>query len=142
MDLHRERFNAIITEIATKKKDNSTVFTREKYDQLLQNLETIAARGCQTHQHYHQAKKYELSRLGSLKKVVRRGTQKFVVPSDEVFEIIHAAHIATCHGGRNVLEKELFSKYANVTREQIMRYINLCECCQLKRVKPKKGLVV
>ena len=139
---HRDRFNKAIIDAAEKKRGNSCYFSREKFDLLRQNLETISSFGCQSHEHYHQAKQDELKEFCHIKKVVRRGTDKFVLASDEIFDIIHAAHIQSGHGGRNILEKELFVRYANVTREQIMFYINLCECCQMKKVKVKKGLVV
>lgn len=142
IESHRDRFNKVIVDAAEKKRGNSNFFTRQKFDLLRQNLESILSFGCQAHEHYHQAKQYELKEFGLIKKIVRRGTEKFIIASDEIFDAIHAAHIQSGHGGRNILEKELFVRYANVTREQIMIYLNLCECCQMKKVKVKKGVVV
>ena len=106
MNVHRDRLNETIAAAAEKKKSNSFSLSRENYNQLLQNLETIAAQGCQTHQHYHHATKYEQKEFGHVKKNIRRGTEKFVVCNDDIFDIIHGSHIATGHGGRNIIEKE------------------------------------
>ena len=38
---------------------------------------------------------------------------------EETFDIIKRVHIATGHGGRDRMWKELGKKYANVTRDSI-----------------------
>jgi hypothetical protein len=38
---------------------------------------------------------------------------------EETFDVIKRAHIATGHGGRHRMVKELGKKYANVTRDSI-----------------------
>jgi hypothetical protein len=38
---------------------------------------------------------------------------------EDTFDVIKRAHIATGHGGRNRMVKELGKKYANVTRDSI-----------------------
>lgn len=61
---------------------------------------------------------------------------------DDLFDTIHTAHVATGHGGRNVLYDNLSKKYANVSQEQIMMFLQLCEECQLKKSKVRKSVVV
>ncbi len=41
-----------------------------------------------------------------------------------------------------MLQKYLSDKYANITTEMIMLFLNLCESCQLKKSKVRKGIVV
>ena len=53
-----------------------------------------------------------------------------------------ASHMAIGHGGRSRMIKELQKKYRNITCEQIMIYLNLCETCQRKSSMKKKGLVI
>jgi hypothetical protein len=54
---------------------------------------------------------------------------------EETFDVIKRAHIATGHGGRDRMLKELGKKYANVTRDSIELLKSMCIECQRKRVK-------
>jgi hypothetical protein len=58
----------------------------------------------------------------------------YYVNFDELFNVIHEAHIAG-HGGRTRMIKELNRKYKNVTVESIVTYLRLCEPCQKKKQK-------
>ncbi|XP_023230770.1 ubiquitin-protein ligase E3B-like [Centruroides sculpturatus] len=60
----------------------------------------------------------------------------------ELFHVLHEAHLAIGHGGRDRMLKELSIKYKNVTRHDIELYIHLCEPCQKKQKGIKKGIVV
>ena len=61
---------------------------------------------------------------------------------EDIFNVIHEAHVSIGHGGRNRMVKETGTKYKNITAECIMIYLNLC-IPRLKKSKvPKKGLVV
>jgi hypothetical protein len=53
---------------------------------------------------------------------------------EETFDVIKRAHIATGHGGRDRMIKELGKKYANVTRDSIELFKSMCIDCQRKRV--------
>ena len=62
---------------------------------------------------------------------------------EDVYDIIHRAHISTGHGGRDRMLKELGKKYANIPRQAVELYKTLCEQCQKKRKRPRvKGVVV
>ena len=63
------------------------------------------------------------------------------VSHSELFDILHDAHLAIGHGGRDRMLKAISSKYKNITRHDIELYIHLCEPCQKKK-GVKKGLVV
>ena len=58
----------------------------------------------------------------------------YYVTFDELFNVIHEAHIAVGHGGRTRLIKELNRKYKNVTVEPIVTYLKLCETRQKKKL--------
>ena len=57
----------------------------------------------------------------------------YCVIFDELFNVIHEAHIAVGHGGRTRMIKELNRKYKNVTQVSIVTYLCLCELCQKKQ---------
>lgn len=57
-------------------------------------------------------------------------------------EFIHDAHLATGHGGRNRLVKEINNKYNNMTTEAVMLYLSLCEEFQKKAKGKNEGIVI
>ena len=60
-----------------------------------------------------------------------------------MYNIVMRAHINTGHGGRDRMLKEVNKKYANVTRDVLNLFKEMCEECQLKKRKiASKGLVV
>ena len=61
--------------------------------------------------------------------------------TSEMFDILTKAHVETRHGGRDILRKSL-EKYGNITQEIIVMFLSLCEECQLKSRKIRKGIVV
>ena len=62
---------------------------------------------------------------------------------ENLFDAIHEDHTKQVkHAGRLLTHKDLCHRYANVTMEQVICYLELCETCALKRGKAKKGVVV
>ena len=62
--------------------------------------------------------------------------------SGRFIESIHFAHVESGHGGRDITKDKVNDKFANVTKDQINTYLELCEKCCLKKSKQRKGLVV
>ena len=62
--------------------------------------------------------------------------------NEELFDALHDMHIEKGHGGRDIMKAVVKEKFANVTQEVIMTYLNCCEACSNKKGKAKKGLVV
>jgi hypothetical protein len=50
----------------------------------------------------------------------------YYVHIEETFDVIKRAHIATGHGGRDRMLKELGKKYVNVTRDSIEVFKSKC----------------
>jgi hypothetical protein len=63
------------------------------------------------------------------------------LPADEIFDVTESAHVAIGHGGRDRLKKEVSRKYVNITIEMINIFLSMCETCQQKKSKKRKGLV-
>ena len=80
--------------------------------------------------------------IGEVKKLIAKGeTVRYFLPADEIFDVIESAYVAIGHGGRDRLKKEVSRKCANVTIEMINIFLSMCETCQQKKSKKKKGLV-
>ena len=59
-----------------------------------------------------------------------------------MYSIVLRAHLNTGHGGREKMLKEVNKKSANVTRDVLNLFKEMCEECQLKKRKiASKGLV-
>jgi uncharacterized protein YqgV (UPF0045/DUF77 family) len=98
--------------------------------------EAKSVKGKQTF-HYWRLKRYDILNIGSEEKLtVPLSAEKteilYYVTFDELFNVIHEAHIAVGHSGRTRMIKELNLKYKNVTVESIVTYLSICEPCQKK----------
>ena len=49
---------------------------------------------------------------------------------EDTYDVVKSAHIATGHGGRNRMIKEVNKKYANISREVLGIYKLYCQECQ------------
>ena len=67
---------------------------------------------------------------------------KYYVQTEDTFDVIHDAHLAIGHGGRNRVIKETKTKNKNITAESIMLYLSLCVPYLKKSKVPRKGLVI
>ncbi len=76
------------------------------------------------------------------KKLLKSGSNLEIVSIEQLFDVISDAHLSTGHGGRDILNDKIGKSYANVTKEQITSYLQLCETCQLKKSQVRKGIVV
>jgi len=143
----RKRFYDLLSESVSKKTGNNFYLTSERYNSLLNEVkEAKSVKGKQT-VHYRRLKRYDILNIGGEEKLtVPLSAEKteilYYVNFDELFNVIHEAHIAVGHGGRTRMIKELNRKYKNVTVESIVTYLRLCEPCQKKQKTLKKGLVV
>ena len=59
-----------------------------------------------------------------------------------MFDSIHELHLSAGHGARDIMYEKTKKRYANITKELLQLYTNLCEDCQLKKKIVIKSLVV
>ncbi len=143
MEDQREKLSTRLEEILTNRKPNSTILTPQDYTDLICEHERIEQNGPRSSSlDYKKKRLYEVRSFSGFKKVMKRDTNTIIIHSGEYFYVINAAHAATQHGGRDVMVNYLRVKYVNVPRLAIMAFLDLCENCQMKKKKPKKGLVV
>ncbi len=77
-----------------------------------------------------------------VKELRKKGTALKFLPVEELFEAIRECHQETGHGRRDITKNAINSRFANVTKEQIDVFLDLCETCHLKKKKVRKSLVV
>lgn len=67
-------------------------------------------------------------------------TIQYYVTDSKLFQEPHEVNLATGHGGRNRMLKELSAKYKKDTRHDIELYIHVCEPSQKIRKYIKKDI--
>ena len=74
-----------------------------------------------------------------VEKLVKPGTNSCFVPFEEPFNVIHELHIES-HSGRDIMQRHMATRFANVTTDHINIYRSFCEKCGLKKSKARKDI--
>ncbi|XP_022162759.1 KRAB-A domain-containing protein 2-like [Myzus persicae] len=143
------KFRAEIDKIISSKKrdDNIFYFSSEEYNNKIQKIKELKIGTLKkTVTNNRLIRKYDVVSIGGKEKLIKpivdnESDVLYYVTVDELFEVIHTAHLAVGHGGRNRMMAVLKTKYCNVTTEAVMAYLGLCSNCQVKQSNPKRGLV-
>lgn len=138
---------AFLKEITTvKNKKKYKVFDQSAYNDIIKELEDAKKiPGKKTITQYRLLKRFAILEIAGVKKLIKKcevsDEFKYFIPAEEVFDVIKSAHEKIGHGGRDRIIEEVNLKYANVTREAIYLFLSMCEICQKKKSKKKRGLV-
>ena len=147
IDEHKIKFDEKVMTEQSKKGKNSRLLTRDHYESTVNRLKQLEnVLETRTLADYNLMRRFSLLRVESngviFEKLVKPGTNLRFVPFEEMFHIIHEAHIEKGHGGRDIMLKHLSTKFANVTTDHINVYRSFCEKCGLKKSKARRGVVV
>lgn len=142
---HRGRFYDMMEEIlSTKREDNNSYINRDRYRTLIEEVKEAKRLRSKKGKHYRRLRRFNVLTVGAEEKLVVPASpghteEVFFVQYEDLFDILHEAHVTIGHGGRTKMLKELSRRYKNVTAEAVMTYLKLCELCQKKQSGPKKG---
>ena len=127
-----------------KIKRKHLVLNGEKYESLIQEISQLK-RGERKKESkdYQLLKSYNVVQTGNTVKIIYpvaegNSSIKHYVRTEDIFGVIHDAHLAIGHGGRNLMIRETQTKYKNITAESIMLYLSLCVPCLEQSKVPKK----
>ena len=144
---HKNKFNEKVLEGQAKKGKNSRMLTKEHYlttVERLKQLENLSEQRNLTD--YNLMRRFALLRVESggniVEKLVKPGTNSRFVPFEDLFDVIHEVHIEKGHSGRDIMQKHMATRFANVTTDHINIYRSFCEKCGLKKSKARRGVVV
>ena len=120
IDEHKNMFNAKVLEDQANKGKNRRMLTKEHYTETvnrLKMLENISEqRGLSD---YNLMRRFALMRVQIndqiVEKLVKPGTQLRFISFEELFDIVHEAHIEKGHSGRDIMQKHMSTRYSNVT---------------------------
>lgn len=145
-DMQR-RFCDELSQVRANAAKNCVSLTETSYQKLVDDVKKAKTTVKKEPRDYWLLKHYDVMMVENKTKLiypVKEGTSaiQFYVADSELFDVLHKAHLAIDHGGRDRMLKELSPKYKNITRHDIELYIHFCEPCQKKQKGVKKGVVV
>ena len=148
MEGMKEKFYEIFEKRMERKGANNQVFTKERYEQLVSDINDITnGRRKKEARDYSLLKRHDVMQISNIDKLIYpvvdgNTTIRYYVTKKEIFYILNEAHIDTGDGGRNRMYKEVQKIYKNIKQEHISFYLSICTSCLKKSSVPKKGVVV
>ncbi|XP_008061971.1 SCAN domain-containing protein 3 [Carlito syrichta] len=141
----REKFFRSLAVLLENKSNNTKIFSKAKYCQLIREVKEAKAKAKKESVDYRRLARFDVILVQGKEKLIEAvngETDKirYYLHSEDLFDILHDTHLSIGHGGRTRMEKELQAKYKNITKEVIMLYLTLCKPCQQKNSKLKKVL--
>ncbi|XP_039113481.1 SCAN domain-containing protein 3 isoform X1 [Hyaena hyaena] len=141
----REKFFRSLAVLLENKSNNTKIFSKAKYCQLIQEVKEAKAKARKESVDYRRLARFDVILVQGNEKLIEAlngetDKVRYYLHSEELFDILHHTHLSIGHGGRTRMEKELQAKYKNITKEVIMLYLTLCRPCQQKHSKLKKVL--
>ncbi|XP_070208806.1 KRAB-A domain-containing protein 2-like [Littorina saxatilis] len=142
-----DRFRKCLFERYAKNKNY--LLPKDCYFTMINDLKTAQVSSTtKTSRQYKLMKRYEVLQCGPNDKLIRKRSSPdeapiFFVTLEDTYDTIKTAHIATGHGGRDRMLKELEKKFANIQRDSVELFKSYCLVCQEKQKRQKtKGVVV
>ena len=138
------RFNKRLNELIASKSQNTKIFSKLQYSEMIQKVKISKANKNKKPEDYHRLRRYDvycdvMEREKLIAPPKQGSVAKFYVNTEEIFEILHETHVSIGHGGRNKMEKTIHSKYKNITREMIGIYLSLCKTCGKRHNASRKS---
>ncbi|XP_053115652.1 uncharacterized protein LOC128329131 isoform X2 [Hemicordylus capensis] len=121
---HRGRFYEMMEEIlSTKREDNNSYINRDRYRTLIEEVKEAKRLRSKKGKHYRRLRRFNVLNIGAEEKLVvpvSPGHTEVVyfVQYEDLFDILHAAHVAIGHGGRTRMLKELSQHEITVQLEE------------------------
>ena len=120
------------------KSKNDIIFTREIYNETIHSVKEAKSVTKKTQLQRYLTKKYDVLEIAGNEKLVRKGTDViYYCTTEELYRLIN-----TAHGWIHKTYKELKKQFANISREVIKLFIQLCEQCILKKKRSETSELI
>ncbi|XP_022161849.1 KRAB-A domain-containing protein 2-like [Myzus persicae] len=145
---------------ATKRRGNKKSLSRGEYQdriaivrQLKEHLKTgrgtVSARNLRLLHKFNVIMKGGSEWLVKPSPLVDSDKLRLYVSNDELFDVLHEAHLETNHGTEDQMIHRIRLRYCNVTREAVSTYLAQCPYCRnprgedaVRAISPKAPMVV
>jgi hypothetical protein len=134
----RAKFEEKLQTLMSEKDTSSFLLTKEKYLWIIDRLDLLTTTVIKKKsKDYRLLNRYEVVIMPGTgeKKLQKRNTTFLYVSDEDLFDVIYAIHVATGHGARDVMNARVKKKYANVTKEVLQLFADMCDECQAKKGK-------
>ena len=146
----RQKFDEKIQEIirGKKRQDNLNYITDDQYAQFLKDVKAAKTKTtAKTSVDKRRLKRFAVCTIQGTDKLIapvesEDATMQFFVTVEELYDVIRTAHLQSGHKGKNVMHPQLSKKYANVPREAVQIFADMCPTCATKKRGRKRGLTV
>ncbi|CAG2256746.1 unnamed protein product [Mytilus edulis] len=131
-----KKFNDEIIKLCddNNKSSNNSLFTRERYRETIGNVKKAKLSSKKTALQRYFLRQYDILSVAGIEKLIRKGDIFFYYCTvDELYPLIRTAHSGIGHGGIHKTYKELIKQFANISREIIRIFIQMCEQCILRK---------
>ncbi len=130
-----------------QKGGNSVALSEQKYVEIINKLAIAKAPGHKsTPADYWLRKRFDTLTVRGVTKLItpanEDGEISYFAKQDELFDIIHDAHIFLMHKSRDPMMKYIKQKYKNITQADVSLYLLFCRTCHEKKSSKRKGVVV
>lgn len=133
MEEFRTKYNARLTEHTNSRAFNSTLLPLVKYQKIIDEVQNALSKttGKQPSE-YRKVKRFRLAEENGVVRLTTHpvdgilDTVKAYVYTEELFDILTDIHLKHGHLARDPLMNEIKDKYANLTRDVVLIYMELC----------------
>ncbi|XP_070559492.1 forkhead box protein P1-like isoform X3 [Ptychodera flava] len=125
-----------------EKRPNVVNLTNAYYQRCIQEIKVAKTKETtKTPREYNLLRRFEVSSVSGVDRLIKRTERDKVlhyVADEDLYEVLCGLHIVTGHGGINKMKRVAQETYANVTKESIEVFLDLCHVCQAKRKRPSR----
>jgi hypothetical protein len=125
------------------KSTNNIIFTRERYNETIYSVKEAKSITKKTQLQRYLTKKYDVLEIAGIEKLVHRGTDViYYCTTEELYRLIKTGNSGIGHGGIHKTYNKLKKQFANISREVIKLFIQLCEQCILKKKRSETSKLI
>jgi hypothetical protein len=133
----------VIQLLDDNKSINTIIFTRQRYNETIHSVKEAKSVTKKKQLQRYLTKKYDVLEIAGIEKLVRKGTDIiYYYTTEELYRLMKTAHSGIGHGGIHKTYKELKKQFANISREVIKLFIQLCEQCILKKKRSETSKLI
>lgn len=119
-----------------RKKTNANLITRENYQEFINEVKGIRNKWDKNFDDFKILAHYDILEVNGREKLIMPmdgvNSVRFYVATDELFGVLHTMHLLYNHADKEVMDREIKTKYCNVSKEIIKIYLTCCNVCKDK----------
>lgn len=142
----KREFDKKVENLMRRKKSNSAyLMTHLKYQEIISEVRETKEKWNKDFVDFRMLANYDILKVNGVDRLIQPKTDvnphlKFYVHVGELFSVLHTMHLLLKHAGREQMDKELKTKYCNVSKEAIRIYLTCCKICNEKYATEDKDL--